>query len=285
MVQLDRLGSWASWASTLAGWTLTFPVLGILALSCAPEETYGPCGDVTYFGKCEDGTLWWCEDDELHRQDCEGEGMTCGPDGTKSGFFCQKPCGNVTPAGRCEGNTLQWCNAGGLNEVPCAEHAGGGTSAVCAWDTDNCVARCMGCGDWTPEGSCEGDEVKYCDDGTTRSIDCSAYGKNCGIDPDSGFALCFPIDAPESCDPSDFGTYCSDKNERIYCGNDGVVGSYDCRTLGLTCGVDPSTGQARCQGCNQVDWWTEGCLWGVSHVCRNGFVYWENCQEVCDAPR
>ncbi len=273
--------------------TIAIPFFLMLFPSCGQEEqsgkgtvtTLGECGEITYYGVCdEDGALLWCKDGKLKRQDCPAEGKTCGTNGTSSGMFCAPPCGDVPESGRCDGNTLKWCAAGLLGDVPCEEHGGGGTGAVCTWDTENCVARCMGCGDLPEQGRCDGDVLKYCSTGAPFYTDCAAWGKHCGVDPDSGYPLCLPVEAPEPCNPLAFEGFCSASGVRFYCNNTGEVGSYDCNKLGLGCAIDPSTGEARCQGCSQADWWTEPCKWGVRHVCRDDFVYWENCDEVCDVP-
>jgi len=246
----------------------------------------GDCGDVTYQGKCEDGAFLWCKDEELYRWDCRAEGKECGPMGGSTGaYYCWEPCGEVTKAGTCNGNTLLWCHAGGLHQISCDTQAGGGTGAVCVWNSNGCDANCYGCGDLTAEGKCEGDLLKYCNYGVPWSVDCVEHGKHCGIDSATGHAQCLPVTPTETCEPGAFAAYCSDDGLYVSCRADGVVIYMDCPSEGLECIHDNPKGWTGCGGCENVPWWEEPCRWGSKPVCKSNIVFYEGCEEVCDAPR
>ncbi len=272
---------------------LTGVLASLFPAACAVPEEDGSattaigkdCGDVTYYGTCDDeGRLLWC-DGELLRQDCPSQGKICGPTGWDTGYFCREPCGEITEAGSCDGNTLVWCHAGGINRVDCGKHGGKATGAVCAWNSEDCVAQCLGCGDLTEKGTCDGEVVRYCDDGVPRSIDCAAYEKHCGVDEKSGYATCLPITPPETCEPGVTKSSCTEEGLYAYCGDDGAMVYYSCEEEGLECAHDETLGWTGCRGCADVDWWEEPCMWGWRRACESNFMWIEPCEEVCDAPK
>jgi hypothetical protein len=265
----------------------------VVGTGCADKQeeqegvvtTLGACGDITYYGKCDDdGALLWCDEDKLYREDCEADGRICGPSGGDVGYLCREPCGEITKAGICDGNTVVWCHAGGLLQVPCDEQGGTGIDTVCAWNSEDCVANCYGCGTLTEKGSCDGDLVRYCDNGIPRSIDCAVQEKDCGVDTQSGSAACVPVTPPESCEPGVSSASCTEEGLYSHCLDDGTMSYYDCEKDGLKCAVNEELGWVGCSGCDDVSWWDEPCMWGWRSVCKSNFVFLETCEEVCDAP-
>lgn len=47
-----------------------------------------PCRNETYRGRCDGGTVIWCEDEEVHRLDCEAEGGRCAFDSGGDYYNC-----------------------------------------------------------------------------------------------------------------------------------------------------------------------------------------------------
>jgi Carboxypeptidase regulatory-like domain len=46
------------------------------------------------------------------------------------------------------------------------------------------------CGDVSAEGACDGDVVRWCNQGDLVTVDCSAHGETCGWNGDEGYADC-----------------------------------------------------------------------------------------------
>jgi hypothetical protein len=53
-----------------------------------PEEPADPCNGESYEGRCEDGSVIWCEDEQVNSIDCTQYGKTCGWDGSKGFYNC-----------------------------------------------------------------------------------------------------------------------------------------------------------------------------------------------------
>ena len=194
-------------------------------------------------------------------------------------------CGNITDVGCCDGTVLRYCDQGQLGQLDCASAPSCGWSAQDSWydcgtsggadpsgqapkacggttpTTDGGVTPTTdkgttptpdsggGCGSVTYEGCCNGDELRYCENGTLTTMACSAG--TCGWEASGGFYDCGTSGAA---DPS--GAH--PKN----CG--GVTPTTDG-------GVTPTTDSGTTPGCGNVRF--EGCCNGDElRFCENGVL-------------
>ncbi len=99
------------------------------------------CGGLDYAGRCDGGTLVWCEGGGLRTYDCGAVGMTCGWQDDTIGNNClagQSACGDVDYYGRCDDATLVWCEGGSLRSYDC-----GGVGMRCGWQDDAIGNNCL----------------------------------------------------------------------------------------------------------------------------------------------
>lgn len=150
-------------------------------------DTLTPCGDITPAGKCEDSkTVVYCENGILKRETCE-----VGCIEPEEGYFqCLVPCSKSLAAlgevGRCFEDKTGF-------EVCDSQY--GALSQNCSRDTvcgenDKGVMACMSsssepkpdpkpdqpsteCGSITDRGVCDGNQLKYCDNGKIIMESCS----------------------------------------------------------------------------------------------------------------
>ncbi len=147
------------------------------------------------------------------------------------------PCGAVTPSGRCtpDGRVAEFCDEGQLVRDPCT------SGRICGDDDEGkrCIAVADNpCGDVTTFGSCDGDQLSWCDDGVVRERDCRACGgEACArVDNVVGFAC-----VENACGSVTFQGEC-DGNVARWC-EDNQVLTQNCADDGETCGfVDDDTG-------------------------------------------
>ena len=53
-----------------------------------PEEPADPCNGESYEGRCDGGSVIWCEDEQVNSIDCTQYGKTCSWDGSKGFYNC-----------------------------------------------------------------------------------------------------------------------------------------------------------------------------------------------------
>ncbi|MGM0575397.1 MAG: formylglycine-generating enzyme family protein [Myxococcota bacterium] len=190
------------------------------------------------------------------------------------------PHGGPSPSEACE---VLGCDDGPCEPDCAGKDCGGdgcgGSCGSCA-DGETCdgAAQCVEegadpCGGVTSEGCCEGDTLRYCEDGQPESLDCDAG--TCGWNAPASFYDC---STDGSAEPS--GTHpkaceggctpdCADKE----CGGDG------CGDTCGTCGGDESCVVGQCQvdeDCGDVT--SEGvCDGDVLTYCAGGMLLQEDC--------
>jgi len=205
-------------------------------------------------------------------------------------------CGTVTALGCCDGETLKICVSNKLVTTDCA--AAG--KPKCGWDLKwgwyvcgtkqgladpsgkapkSCTATApdasMGCGKVTTYGCCQGQTLKYCDNGKLKISDCTSSPK-CGWDAASKFYDCGttgaadpsgkhplscsgkPVDAgplPDTSPTPDAGNNCKGITQNgccagevlKFCDSGGKVVSTDCvATKNPKCGWDATYGWYNC---------------------------------------
>lgn len=98
-------------------------VVNAAKTACVPGNT--GCGDETYYGRCNAGTLVYCENDTIRELKCSESGYVCGLQSAEVGNNCLKPketpCGGLTFEGECVGNVSRWCQDNVVREKDCAE--------------------------------------------------------------------------------------------------------------------------------------------------------------------
>ena len=110
-----------------------------------------------------------------------------------------------------------------------------------------------GCGEVTWEGACDGDVLRYCDEGEIKTLDCAASGNLCGWNDDDGYSDCTTsetgVEDPTTDSPAEAGcgslTWAGEcvGNELRYCQDTEVI-VIDCAVQGVACGI--ANGQADC---------------------------------------
>jgi len=206
--------------------------------ACPPEEqcqdgacVEGGCQGIPWEGCCADGTLTYCDQGNLIQQSCGGD-PDCGWNAQGVYYDCGTK-GGEDPDGAFPLDCLEYCvpdcedKACGDDgcEGSCGECDGG---EVCAEGA--CVPDpCEGIG---YVGCCDGNTLRWCDDGAAFEKDCSAMTGSCGWAEKGAEYNCgtpggedpsgeHPRPCPGSCTP--------DCDEKI-CGDDGCEGS--CGTCG-----------------------------------------------------
>ena len=195
------------------------------------------------------------------------DGATCGND-DGCGGSCGCGPGTTCEGGSCVSCTPQ-CDGKECGDDGCGGSCGACDGGACDPDTFTCVDPCMGV---TFEGCCEGDTVKWCEDGELVEADCNhpdAGGPQCGWVAEASYYWCgtdgsadpsgvYPIDCGE-CEPS-----CAGKT----CGDDGCGGSCGACDAGTTC----DAGQCKpcAPSCDGRECGTDGCG-GSCGDCGAGF--------------
>lgn len=122
----------------------------------------GNCGELTYEGTCYQGAAVWCEDGEVKAADCASGGMTCGTN-DKGLADCLKSDGATAPT---------------------AESGGGCPDGL------------------TYEGTCNGAQLSWCENGEAKSLDCASHELACGANQEKGYNDCVAQSTDTSVEPS-----------------------------------------------------------------------------------
>jgi hypothetical protein len=152
-----------------------------------------PCGGVTRFGTCTEGTLRWCDRDVVRERNCTACGERCAVKDATTGYACiPSNCGDLTYQGRCVGTVAEWCNEQGQREtLDCATR--GQTCGFVNPEIGYYCVRGSGCGDLDYLGRCDGQVAVWCEDGFVRQRDCAARGQVCRwVDDQVGYACADP---------------------------------------------------------------------------------------------
>lgn len=110
------------------------------------DPAQSACMGETVQGRCEEDTVIWCENNQIHKKDCAASGLKCFMDPLTKFFSCgelqQLPidpepdpepdlCHGETAEGRCLGDTVIWCEDGTVHAKEC-DTAG---DEECDWDS------------------------------------------------------------------------------------------------------------------------------------------------------
>jgi hypothetical protein len=157
---------------------------------CSAEGTCEshPCGGVSFLGCCNaDGSVTFCENDELVTVDCAAEyprSPSCGWVSDDYGYFCNfaetadasgdNPylCGGETCAETCD---TRACGSA------CGQTCAGTCAAGEACDEPNGTCVPDPCGSLTEQGCCDGDTLYWCTGITVYKTPCAGDGTDkCG---------------------------------------------------------------------------------------------------------
>ena len=99
-----------------------------------------PCNGETFVGRCDDGSVIWCENQQVKTSDCDSQGKVCGFSAGNDYYACitpaqQDPCNGETYEGRCDGNELIWCENQQVKTANC--------SGSCGFDTQQGYYNCQ----------------------------------------------------------------------------------------------------------------------------------------------
>ncbi|HOX44304.1 MAG TPA: trypsin-like serine protease [Myxococcota bacterium] len=91
------------------------------------EDPVDPCAGETFEGRCEGESVVWCENEQVHTQDCAAQGKGCVFDEQNRYYVCAvveeqepvDPCNGETFEGRCDGNTVVWCENDEVKSIHC----------------------------------------------------------------------------------------------------------------------------------------------------------------------
>ena len=241
--------------------------------ACGPDGCGGDCGLCTVGqscdaqGQCQDDCVPDCDGKECGIDGCGGScggcpmGQTCNIAGLCEGGCAPacdgKACGDDGCGGSCGACPAgEACTATGKCEAcapacdgkVCGSDGCGGTCGACGPDeicdaTGQCVGGGDPCQGVTMEGCCDGDNVRWCEDGVLYEVPCPeayangrAEGELCGWIEAAGYYWCDPLGQAEptgaqpkacqGCVPS-----CDGKE----CGSDGCSGSCGACGDGETC--------------------------------------------------
>jgi hypothetical protein len=225
---------------------------GAICSDIAGTGTGGPCDSgVDYHGFCANTTAVWCDEEAAMTLawECSSDGLQCQVDTCADGAYCctasgggqNGACGGLDFFGECggpNGQTARWCGADGLHEINCA--AQGKTCEV-----NSCATGAYCCGECETlglGGACEGNTVRYCENGTIREYSCS-QGESCQVGTCFWGAEC--CEAEDECATIGAAGVC-DGNTVRYCLS-GEIMTDNCTAQGKTCQVDTcSPGLADC---------------------------------------
>ncbi len=164
-----------------------------------PDPQQDPCNGETYEGRCDGQTVVWCENNKVNRQDCAADGKVCAYSDEHGYYGCAAqpdpqptdPCNGETFEGRCDGQTVIWCENDQVNQQDCSAD-----NKQCTFDSDKGYYACRDaqpvdpCNGETWEGRCEGGSVIWCENDKVNSLNCSQYGKSCGLNNAKGYYDC-----------------------------------------------------------------------------------------------
>jgi MYXO-CTERM domain-containing protein len=221
--------------------------------SACPNICEDGCNGVGWAGCCDGATVKWCQDDELHEEDC-GDKPSCGWN-AKDGYYDCETTGGADPSGEfplaCDEVCIPICFGKECGDDGCGEVCGNCASkwAVCTDQGQCCESSCADkvCGDDGCGGSCGA-----CAEGL------SCDGSACVEGIPAG---CFPSEEPGcggcGCEACVIG-------QDDYCGNNSwdAVCATACEEL---CGADCPCIPA----CDGKDCGADGCG-GVCGECEDG---------------
>lgn len=239
--------------------------------SCYPAggsvEPPQGCGDIDYTGCCNGDTLQWCEQGVLKTINC-GQNPKCGWDGAK-GFYNCATNGQADPSGQ---YPLQ-CGGGATCQPDCAgkkcgNDGCGGLCGMCAPGQScvnyQCAAPATECDGITYQGCCDGQTLKWCEQGQLKTGSCTDKPQ-CGWDADQSYYNCGTSgnedptgENPISCDAEPVVPECIPECGDFDCGSDGCGGS---------CGTCPDTHYCHQGYCELLpDVCPDGSVWN-GHEC------------------
>ena len=236
--------------------------------ACGPDGCGGVCGDFLT-SDCDGTTLRLCQDGVIQSVDCAAAGDVCQENG-QGGHHCVDPgctpectgnaCGSDGCSGvcgefltsDCDGTTLRLCQDGVIQRVDCGESGDicqedgqGGHHCACL---PNCTGRACGddgCGGICGEdlsSECQGDLLRWCDDGVIATEHCSTSGESCREDGQGGHhCVCVPDCDGKSCGPDGCGGICGSPLHSACQGQtlttcvDGAITTVNCATLDGVC--------------------------------------------------
>jgi Trypsin len=146
-----------------------------------------PCGDVTFFGRCESDVLSWCDEGVVKQRPCgECQGRCLLAD-DELGFACvPSDCEGIDEVGTCDGTVSRWCEGTTLQSEDCAE-----LGQACAYVGPELGYYCYdatACDGLTFYGECDGSVLRWCQDNEPLEYDCAQDGAPCGlVDEDTGY--------------------------------------------------------------------------------------------------
>jgi len=257
------------------------------------DECMGPnqpsgndCQGLNYEGCCDsEGRLLYCDQDQLFCIDC-GQNPTCGWNAQGKYYDCgtngaEDPSGSNPIAcggGPCTPNcTGKACGSDGC----------GGTCGNCpagkTCQNGACVDGPAGCGSITYEGCCEGETLKFCENGQLKQFDCTQAPK-CGWQSQGKFYDCSTQGTadPSGKNPMPCTGTCTPNCTGKACGGDGCGGQCGTCPQGQACQNGQCVGcQPSCTGKACGD---DGCggLCGscpAGQTCQNGQCV--GCQPNC----
>jgi hypothetical protein len=96
-----------------------------------------PCNGETYEGRCNGGSVVWCENQSVHQQNCADSGKVCGFSTQDNYYACVQPadaCQGETFEGRCDGTKVVWCENQQVKSIACQK---------CGFDANKGFYNCM----------------------------------------------------------------------------------------------------------------------------------------------
>ena len=189
--------------------------------SVAQEGELDACKGIPAGGMCDgENILVHCKDGQPQRYDCSAGGMMCAGDVGNASCVSKQTCdgaatdgSDLTYQGECVGATLRYCFEGAVEEVACGDYNLG-----CDLYSEEYGFSCMpqsdstgGCGDYTYEGTCEGNTVKWCEQDKVWSYECGE--SVCGdvtLSDGQVVAGCNKPDPAPSCQKPEGGDYCGE---------------------------------------------------------------------------
>lgn len=139
--------------------------------SSDPGSNSGGCGSVDEVGQCSGSTLRYCDNGQLATIDCAAQGMTCGDNPQQGYKDCLSSGSNnegADPAG--DPSSDPYGNSGNdpYNDPGSDPYSDPGAD------------QGGGCGNITTKGVCQGNTLKYCNNGQLVTMSCGT--DSCGLD-------------------------------------------------------------------------------------------------------
>ncbi|MFT7624840.1 MAG: agmatine/peptidylarginine deiminase, partial [Myxococcota bacterium] len=204
---------------------------------CFPSST--GVGSCAFEGCCDGSTLNTCNASGATTQACGGQG--CGWSDATMSYQCGGSGGGPIAAAplSCGATCTPSCTGSACGSDGC-----GGSCGACA-SGETCVSgQCEApddpCGGISFQGCCEGNTLKYCDNGQAQSVSCN---DGCGWQSGQGWYNCgFTGTDPTGANPKACASECTPDCSGKTCGDDGCGGSCGSCSGGQTC----TGGQCEC---------------------------------------